>query len=193
MRLLVGLGNPGERYDNTRHNVGFACVDAVAEAIGKPAWKEFKDGLLALATVGNERVALFKPMQFMNNSGLHVQEVVSYYTIESPDLAVVCDDVYVKPGSARIRQSVGDGGHNGMKSLLVHLDPDTFWRVKIGAGLYEQHKDQRVRQPALEDYVLQKLPTHDSHLVEKVIDRLVPDLVTWLEHGTGLTQKTVHI
>lgn len=193
MRLLVGLGNPGAEYNHTRHNAGFVCVDAVAEKLGVTSWKEFKGGLLATTTLGKEKVLLFKPMQYINNSGVQVREVAAYYSIETIDMCVVSDDVYIHPGTARIRQSGGDGGHNGLKSLMASLDPDVFWRVKIGVGPYEQKPEDRHHLPPLEDFVLQKLPPHEEKSVQKLIDIVVPDLVRWLEHGDNLSQKTLHI
>jgi PTH1 family peptidyl-tRNA hydrolase len=193
MRLLVGLGNPGPEYTHTRHNIGFACVEAVAAKLGGLAWKEFKDGLVAEYGTGVQKVLLFKPMQYMNNSGIQVSQVLNYYDIATDDMAVVLDDVYINPGTARMRQSGGDGGHNGLKSIIAHVDPDTFWRVKIGVGLYEQHPTERHHLPPLEDYVLQRMPKTEEKAAHELIDRLVPDLVTWLEQGKGLEQRTIHL
>lgn len=192
MRILVGLGNPGEQYDKSRHNVGFWAADAVAAYLSWGQWKEFKGGLLAEGVSNGEKIAVFKPQSFMNGSGLPVRQLLDFYKITSDDIAVVTDDVYVQPGSARVRQSGGDGGHNGLKSLHDHLEPETFWRVKIGVGLYPQEHDERHHAPALDQYVLEPLPAHDKKQVIKLIDKLVPNLVTWLEHGT-LSAETVHI
>lgn len=192
-RLLVGLGNPGSEYADTRHNLGFVCLDAVAAELPNVSWKEFKGGLLAhVALSSTTKVLLLKPMQYMNNSGIQTRAVIDYFNLEAEDIAVVLDDVYVKPGSGRVRNGGGDGGHNGLKSLIDHLDPDTFWRVKIGAGLYEQGRGERHHLPPLEEYVLQKLPKHDEKKVQALIDRLVPDLVQWLHHGTGFSNQTIH-
>src|ERR1035437_9262685 len=135
MRLLVGLGNPGEEYVKTRHNIGFAAVDAVAEVLQAGNSRTFKGG--ELYEVGGNLI--FKPMQFMNRSGQSIHEVKQYFQIEPTDVCIVADDVYVAPGSVRIRHSGGDGGHNGWKSIHDHLKDDTFLRVRIGVGVYEQH------------------------------------------------------
>jgi PTH1 family peptidyl-tRNA hydrolase len=192
MRLLVGLGNPGKEYDGTRHNLGFDCVDAVAKHLGASNWKAFKGGMLAESVINKEKALIFKPQEFMNRSGLPIRQIVDYYGIAPHDVCIVADDVYVAPGSVRIRKSGGDGGHNGWKSVIEHLDPDSFWRVKIGAGVYEQHPDKRAHQPALEEYVLKPMPKHEQKAVADLIDRVVPDLVQWLEHGT-LETETVHL
>jgi len=193
MRLLVGLGNPGEEYGKTRHNIGFSCIDAVAALLKATQWKEFKDGQLALVTIGSERVGLFKPMQYMNNSGMQVRQVVDYYNLASEDIAVAYDDVYVQPGSARFRQGGGDGGHNGIKSLHGHLAEESFWRIRIGVGVYDQDPETRHHQPSLEDYVLKRLPATDAKKAAQLIDKIAPNLVQWLEHGTSLVEETVHL
>jgi PTH1 family peptidyl-tRNA hydrolase len=191
MRALIGLGNPGEKYERTRHNVGFVCVDALAQKL-ELSWKKFKDGELAEGQINGEKILLFKPMQFMNQSGMPVRQLVDYFSLPSEDICVVTDDVYIAPGTARIRQGGGDSGHNGMRSLIDHLDPDTFWRVRIGMGLYEQHLEKRAKQPPLDEYVLQRPPAHDQKTTEKLIDNLLPNLILWLEHGT-LSTETVHV
>jgi PTH1 family peptidyl-tRNA hydrolase len=188
MRALIGLGNPGEKYAKTRHNLGFQCVDAVAKELELTGWKKFQGGEI----LSGEGIHLFKPSSFMNNSGQAVRQLLDYYNLDSPDLCIAADDVYLAPGSARVRQSGGDGGHNGWKSVLEHLDLDTFWRIKIGAGIYEQHPDKRKHMAGLEDYVLQRMPKHEEKLTEELIDKMVPNLVQWLKHGTGLTEETVH-
>ncbi len=191
MRILVGLGNPGAEYVKTRHNAGFWTVDAVASYLAWGQWKEFKGGLLAEGVSNGERLLLFKPQKFMNLSGLPVRQVLDYFQIDPKDMAVALDDVYVQPGSARMRQSGGDSGHNGLRSVLEHVDPDVFWRVKIGVGLYGQRQEEKIHQPALDQYVLAPLPAHDRKQVEKLIDKAVPNLVAWLEHGT-LATETIH-
>lgn len=185
MRLLVGLGNPGEEYLHTRHNAGFVCLDAVALALEVKKWREVKGGKLAEVQLEGsiEKALLFKPMQFMNTSGIPVQKVANYYKIASPDIAIVADDVYITPGTARIRDTGGDGGHNGWKSIIKRLDPDTFCRVRIGVGIYEQHPEIRQNKGHLEAYVLKPLPVHDRKIVARLIDKLVPDLIKWLSTG----------
>lgn len=192
MRLLVGLGNPGPKYQGTRHNVGFEVVDAVAESLSITKWKSFKDGLLAEIGSGGDKVFLFKPQQYMNNSGVQVRQVVDFYQIEAANIAVAYDDVYIQPGSIRIRQGGGDSGHNGMKSIHTHLEDHNFWRLRIGAGLYEQNPELRHKLPSLEDYVVQPFPASDAKKVKKLIDNQVPNLVEWLKLGNGLQEQTIH-
>jgi PTH1 family peptidyl-tRNA hydrolase len=192
MKLLVGLGNPGPQYQGTRHNVGFSVVDAVAESLGATSFKTFKDGLLAETGVGEAKILVYKPQQYMNNSGIQVRQVVDFYDMEASDIAVAYDDVYIQPGSVRIRQGGGDSGHNGVKSLHKHLEDHNFWRIRVGAGLYEQKPELRQHLPALEDYVIQKFTSSDAKKVAHLIDNLVPNLVEWLKHGKSLEHQTTH-
>lgn len=187
MRLLAGLGNPGSQYAQTRHNAGFWLVDKIAATQGA-SWKEFKGGELAQVAGG----FLFKPKSFMNHSGLPLRQALDFYKIGLDGLCVAADDVYLAPGSARIRRTGSDGGHNGWKSVLEHLDDEPFWRVRIGAGVYEQHPEKRQQQPPMDEYVLQRLPKEDADRINQLIDRLVPDLIGWLERGE-LEEETLHI
>ena len=192
MRLLVGLGNPGNEYVKTRHNIGFVCVDKVIKELKAGEGRSFAEGLLWEVSFGKEKALIFKPLKYMNRSGLPIQEVISYFGIDSKDVCVVADDVYIHPGSVRIRHTGSDGGHNGWKSVQEHIKPDNFLRVRIGVGIYEQHPQKRMHQPALDDYVQQPLPSHDRKSVENVIDKIVPNLIQWLEQGT-LSEETIHI
>ena len=187
MRLLVGLGNPGAEYEGTRHNAGFLCVDRVAAALGIDSWKEFKGCLLAK----KGRALLLKPQGYMNRSGEGIRQIADYYGIEPEDICVAADDVYLAPGSARIRHEGADGGHNGWKSVQEHLQ-GPYRRVRIGVGVYAQEPEKRMHQPALDQYVLQRPPAHDQKLIEHMVDNLVPNLIKWLEHGE-LPEHTFHI
>ena len=190
MRVLVGLGNPGDEYKYTRHNVGFLLLRLMAHA-QNVTWKKGFDGEIAEVQLDGVKALLFLPMQFMNNSGQSLRKLVDFYKLETTDICVVTDDVYIKPGSARIRLSGGDGGHNGLKSIHDHVGTD-YWRVRLGVGLYEQEPEKREHQPALDAYVLQKLPAHDLKRTEALIDELLPNLVEWLCSGEGLETKTLH-
>ncbi|MCC2631792.1 MAG: aminoacyl-tRNA hydrolase [Patescibacteria group bacterium] len=193
MRLLAGLGNPGVQYVRSRHNIGFVCIDAVLKALDLPAdGRTFKGGELWETRLEGEKIAIFKPLQYMNRSGQPLREVMDYFDIATDDLCIAADEVYVAPGSIRIRRGGGNGGHNGWKSVLEHLEDDNFWRIRIGVGLYEQHPEKRMHQPALDEYVLQPIPPHDRDLAEKAIDNLVPNLIKWLRSGQ-MTEETIHL
>jgi PTH1 family peptidyl-tRNA hydrolase len=192
MRVLVGLGNPGEQYLNTRHNAGFQCVDAVAKLLEVTNWSHFKGSLVADVRVGVEKVLLLKPQSFMNRSGEAIAQVQSYYSIPVANFCIATDDVYISPGSVRVRRGGGDGGHNGWRSIGEHVGAEEFWRVRLGVGVYEQEPDKRMHQPPLDEYVLQRMPQHDRDLLSKAIDKVVPNLIQFLEHG-NLAEETVHI
>jgi PTH1 family peptidyl-tRNA hydrolase len=187
MRLLVGLGNPGREFEGTRHNAGFMCVDAVANGLGLEGWKEFRGGLLAK----KGEMLLLKPQQYMNRSGETIRHIADYYGIGSGDICIAADDVYLAPGSVRIRHEGADGGHNGWKSVQEHLEGN-YVRVRLGVGIYEQEPERRAHQPALDHYVLQPLPAHEAKQLAQLVDNLVPNLISWLERG-DLPEQTLHI
>jgi len=186
MRLLVGLGNPGEQYQNTRHNAGFWLVDAVAKQLGATSWQSQHGALIAKTEAG----WLVKPQTYMNLSGESIGALLRYYKIEGNELCVACDDVYLAPGTTRIRTGGGDGGHNGLKSLHQHAGSD-YLKVRIGVGVYAQAGEERLHQPDLDKYVLQPMPHSDHEKVQHQIDQLAPLLVEWLATGE-LAQVTHH-
>ena len=132
--LIVGLGNPGTKYEFTRHNAGFLCVDLFAE---KNSFKidriKFK-GTLSDVRIKGRRCLFLKPQTFMNLSGESVREVASFYKIPPEKIIVIFDDVSLDVGKMRIRRKGSDGGHNGIKSIIYHLGSDNFPRIKIGVG-----------------------------------------------------------
>lgn len=134
MFLIVGLGNPGKKYEDTRHNVGFKTIDYLADRWDIPVKKIRFKAVIGEGLVGGEKVILAKPSTFMNLSGESVGEIVRYYGLEPEDVIVVQDDVALPVGRLRIRASGTDGGHNGIKSILYHMESDKFIRLKIGVG-----------------------------------------------------------
>ncbi len=131
--LLVGLGNKGKQYQGTRHNIGFACVEALTQKLDLPAWIEKKD-LKCLHTsgvVGNTRVIVIKPTTFMNLSGEAVQSVATFYKIQNDSIVVVHDELDIPFGQIRTRKGGADAGNNGIKSIIQHIGED-FGRVRIG-------------------------------------------------------------
>ena len=191
MRLIVGLGNPDEKYLRTRHNIGFYGVEKLAEYLSANNWKKQKDGLAAEVLVNGQKNLLYKPMLYMNLSGKSLRSIADYYHIEVADILVMCDDVYLAPGVARIRGGGGNGGHNGLKSIEEHLKSSSYARLRIGVGVYDQEPSTRENQPRLEKYVLEKISVQDLEKIDQVIDKAVPELVNWLEQGT-VEDKTLH-
>ena len=134
MFLIVGLGNPGKKYEDTRHNVGFKTIDYLSGKWNIPVKKIKFRALIGEGIVGGEKVVLAKPSTFMNLSGESVGEIARYYNLAPEEIIVVQDDVALPVGRLRIRPSGSDGGHNGIKSILYHLQSDKFIRLKIGVG-----------------------------------------------------------
>ena len=138
--LVVGLGNPGKEYAETRHNVGFRFLDAFAEKQGVKIDRAKFQALVTDLMYAGTRILLLKPQTYMNSSGLAVREAASFYKIPPERVLVIYDDISLEPGRVRLRKKGSDGGHNGIKSIIEHLGSDAFPRVKIGVGA-KPHKD----------------------------------------------------
>jgi PTH1 family peptidyl-tRNA hydrolase len=132
--IVVGLGNPGKEYENTRHNAGFIAVDAIAEKYGARIDRVKFHATVAEADIAGKRVLLMKPTTYMNNSGVAVAEAASFYKIPAENVIVLHDEISFDPGVIRIRRKGSAGGHNGLKSIIAHLGSDAFPRIKIGVG-----------------------------------------------------------
>ncbi|MBI2092662.1 MAG: aminoacyl-tRNA hydrolase [Deltaproteobacteria bacterium] len=162
MKLLVGLGNPGRKYAKTRHNIGFAIIDAFVEKIGGFKFKEDFDSFFAISEIDNEKVCIAKPQTFMNLSGNSVAAIASFYKIAGVDITVVHDDIDMPLGKIKIVKGAGTGGHNGVDSIISNLGTKDFWRLKVGIGRPPEGFD-----PA--DYVLGGFNEDERKLVEKII------------------------
>jgi len=134
MKLIVGLGNPGSTYQDTRHNIGFMVVEKLARELGAAnvSWQEDKKHRAMVAKAGD--CFLVKPTTFMNNSGFAVKQLVDYYKLQAIDVWVIHDDIDLPLGKIRIREKGGTAGHNGVTSILEHLKADTFVRFRLGVG-----------------------------------------------------------
>lgn len=134
MKCIVGLGNPGKKYDGTRHNIGFAVIDELTERHGiKLDQSKFK-GHFAVETLFNEKIVLLKPQTFMNLSGESLRPLMDFYKIVPEDVLVIFDDLDLPVGKIRLRQKGGHGGHNGIRSIIDHLGTKDFKRIRIGVG-----------------------------------------------------------
>jgi PTH1 family peptidyl-tRNA hydrolase len=164
MKLVVGLGNPGAKYEGTRHNVGFAAVDLLARRHGVP-WDAAPRGIEGL--VGRWRlqdVVLAKPLTFMNLSGTAIVGLLQFYKIEVPDLVVVVDEVQLDTGRIKINPDGSAGGHNGLKSIIASLGSMQFARLRIGVGRGDQRRD-------LADHVLARFEPDERDVVEESVAR----------------------
>ena len=162
--LVVGLGNPGRDYENTRHNAGFLAVDALAEKLGAKIDRLKFKSLCGDAMIGEHRVLLMKPSTFMNNSGEAVRDAMQFHKIPIEQVLVLFDDVSLDVGRLRIRRQGSDGGHNGIKSIIYLTGKDTFPRIKIGVG-----KKPRPDYD-LAAWVLGKFPADQAETLDKVFD-----------------------
>ena len=131
MKLVVGLGNPGREYKNTRHNIGFIILD---NYLGKVEWKNKNETCFYQTEISNEQVIFIKPLTYMNLSGLSVKKIVNFYKINIEDVLVIQDDLDLGVGQFKIKRNSSAGGHNGIKSIISELSSDAFARLKIGIG-----------------------------------------------------------
>lgn len=134
MYLVVGLGNPGGQYDNTRHNIGFEAIDSIAAKYKINVSRIKFKGVYGEGTIGGEKAILLKPQTYMNNSGESVGEIARFYKISSDKIIVIYDDMSLDVGRIRIRVKGSAGGHNGIKSIIAHLSSEEFPRIKVGVG-----------------------------------------------------------
>jgi peptidyl-tRNA hydrolase, PTH1 family len=134
MKLVAGLGNPGDKYAGTRHNIGFLAVDQVARTNQAEAWQKKFDGLAADCWIGGERALLLKPLTFMNRSGAAVRKALDFHKLAVEDVLVVCDDFALPLGRLRLRASGSAGGQNGLKDVILQLGTDAVARLRVGIG-----------------------------------------------------------
>lgn len=134
MWLLVGLGNPGDKYEYNRHNIGFLAVDAIADTYGFPAYKKKFQGLATEGSIGGEKVILLKPQTYMNNSGQSVGEATKFYKIPLDRIVVFHDELDLAAGKIRTKKGGGNAGHNGLRSMDSHLNSNDYWRIRLGIG-----------------------------------------------------------
>lgn len=176
MKLLVGLGNPGVNYENTRHNVGFLVIDALADEMGIEVTKKHGKSLLGQGHFDNCKVLLLKPQTFMNNSGEAVIEMLNFYKDRIEDLIVIHDDMDLDLGHIRFKAGGGTGGHNGLKSITSMLASNDYDRLRIGIG----HPDDRNK---VINYVLNNFKAEEKEILSKVIELSKEGLKKWCKHG----------
>ena len=171
MYIIVGLGNPKKEYDNTRHNIGFDVIDALADANRIGVTEKKHKALIGKGIIAGQKVVLAKPQTFMNLSGESVRELTDYYKAdETTELIVISDDISLDVGQLRIRKKGSAGGHNGLKNIILHLGHDSFQRIKMGVGEKPKNYD-------LADYVL----GHFSKEERPVMDESVKDACKAIE------------
>jgi|TARA_B100000959_G_scaffold147149_1_gene154516 PTH1 family peptidyl-tRNA hydrolase len=183
MKLIVGLGNPGSKYNRTRHNVGFEVIDSIARqlASGEPATSKF-DAVIIETRMDGEKVLLMKPQQFMNRSGQPIKQAISFYKADpTVDLLIVVDDIHLPCGSIRLKNNGTAGGHNGLSDITNHLGGDEWSRLRIG-----------IDEPGVipqSDYVLGKFTPEQREVIEPTLSRAVNAAITWIDCGIDETMN----
>ena len=177
MKIIVGLGNPGKRYEHTPHNVGFGTVDKLAAELDSSCRRSLRfKASVAKCSSDGEDVLLVKPQTYMNNSGESVGAIMRYRKLAPQDVVVVSDDADLELGRLRIRPSGGSGGHRGLASIIQHLSSSDFARIRIGIGRDEQ-------TTGLVDHVLSPFSSEERKRVEQVVDRATQAVLCILAHG----------
>lgn len=134
MKLIVGLGNPGDKYEHNRHNIGFKIADKLLDKNAFSSWRDKFSAHIAEGRIGNEKAVLVKPMTYMNESGQAVQRAAHFYKIQPEDVIVIHDELDLAPGKARTKMGGGHAGHNGLRSIQKHLGTPDFLRLRCGIG-----------------------------------------------------------
>ena len=178
MKLIVGLGNPGHEYRDTRHNVGFKVVDALAERHGVNSWNEKFGGLEAKTRFNEMSVILVKPLSYMNLSGQAVQGFSAFYKIEAPDVLVIVDDVELPLGRLRAKPGGGPGGHNGLKSVIQSLGTEDFPRLRVGVGRGDGGKN-------LSSFVLGRFTEDEHEIISAAVLRAADATEVFIDKGIG--------
>jgi PTH1 family peptidyl-tRNA hydrolase len=181
MKMIVGLGNPGEEYIDTRHNTGFKVIDSLNKVLGIEVRKRKFAARFGSGEFSDKKLILLKPWQFMNRSGQAVATARGFYKLNIKDLLVITDDMDLEPGRIRIRAKGSAGGHNGLADIIEKLGTNEFARCRIGIG----HGDE---QDAV-DHVLDRFSETEQPLLDKAVEKAKEAVLCWIEHGIDKTMN----
>ena len=178
MKLIVGIGNPGAEYENTRHNIGFMVIDTF---LGNEKYQNKFDGLYFKKNIGNETVYFLKPLTYVNNSGISVRKIMDYFNISINDILVIQDDLDEDIGKYKLKNHSSSGGHNGIKSIISSLGSQDFLRLKI--GISNAKKDNVI------DFVLGKFSKEEQETLNELMPIFKDIINSFIEKGTNKTMN----
>ena len=181
MYVIAGLGNPGRSYEKTRHNMGFQVIDRIAEKHGISVKRLKHQALIGDGRIAGQKVLLVKPQTYMNNSGQSLGQIIRYYDVEPDHLIVIYDDMDLPTGSIRIRKKGGPGSHNGMKSVVAHVQTQEFPRIRVGIGA-SGGEDWK-------DFVLDEISKKDQQLLSGSLDRAAEAACAILSEGIDIAMN----
>ena len=182
MYIIAGLGNPGGKYENTRHNVGFHVIDTLADRMGIRVDEKKHFALCGKGILAGERVVLLKPQTYMNNSGQSLRAAADFYKVEPEQIIVISDDIDLEQGQLRIRLKGSAGGHNGLKSIIQHLGSQDFPRVRVGIGGKPEGWD-------LADYVLGQLKGNDAEAMQNAYHTAADAVEAMISEGGDIAMN----
>jgi len=181
VRLIVGLGNPGEEYVNTRHNIGFEVIDLLAEMFGVKVKKKKFGGRFGELLFEDKKLILLKPESYMNRSGQVVATAFGFYKLEPSDILVITDDMALEPGVIRLRRKGSAGGHNGLADIIEKFGSEEFNRLRIGIGKSEWANDI--------DYVLGQINAEQRPLIDEAVSNAKKAVISWVKSGIDETMN----
>lgn len=182
MYCIVGLGNPGLKYENTRHNAGFLTIDYLANKYGTDVKKSKFKSLYGQGVISGQKVMLVKPQTYMNNSGEAVREIKNFYKFDIDKLIVIYDDIDIEFGTIRIRKKGSAGTHNGMKSIIYQIQDDKFPRIKIAVGKKPEYMD-------LANFVLSGFTEKEAEVIREEIKLAADSIETMIETGIDMSMN----
>lgn len=183
MYIIVGLGNPGKKYEDTRHNIGFKTIDALADKLNIKVNKMKFKGLVGEGRIAGEKVILLKPHTFMNNSGESVVEILNFYKLKPENLLVVVDDIDIEFAQLKIKKNGSAGTHNGLKSIVNLIGSKDFARFKIGVGKKHPNED-------LASFVLSNFPSRDKKHIEDAVDACSESIIKTVTDGIDVAMNS---
>ena len=182
MYLIVGLGNPGNDYANTRHNMGFNVINKITDITGIKVLKSKFDALYGMGELNGKKVILVKPQTYMNLSGESIIKFKKFYKISNKNIIVIYDDIDLKVGDIRLKPKGSSGTHNGMKSVIENLKTEDFIRVRVGIGTPENKED-------VINYVIGAIPKREKDILEKSIEKAAESVIEILHNGIDIAMN----